>query len=667
MSVRNIVQFLSVKLIFISFVLLLVSCSKNEFSDSYYNTNVTMQSNSDIVLQSSMSAGAGVAKKLRGKAVVNIAEDFENKKSEMHYFIQEAQSKRFYRLNFKTGEFPIWFQTGKEIEVTFENDPADDELQVIGSAEVASDVTVDAAAYVTDRRNILVLRVAMTDGAPYLSGETVGSYMFSETNSVAKYYYDNTRGKTSFNGDANNDGQYDIYDVTIDDSAAADCTYTTWGSLADQKAQADHGLSLSNYKHILYILPSNSACGFAGVANVSGMRAWVRSGGTGVIAHELGHNLGLHHASSDSNGDSQFTSGTDSEYGDGSCVMGGANWTFMNSIHMEALGTFSAYSSKVVNATAGTYNLSSLSADPETSAYPQIVKVAVGNTGSYYYFSLRTLSGYDSRLSSTYTRGISVHRNYGTRSLYVKTIAPGESFVDSVNGISVTASGFSSDLQSISMQVSVVCGSAAPTLTLNSSNVFVAAGGSVNVSYSLRSNDNQYCGSTQYNVRLADNSQLTSNAGGVSHSLAPGASVSGSIQLTAASLSSGSVPFMLLAIDTDDLDPQHADVSTAGSLTVDATAPSAPTNLAASISRSTTVNLTWSAATDVGSGVASYEIYRNGVLIATTASTSYSNSNLSVGNYTYSVLAVDRVGLKSPLSASVQVSISSTKKGGGRR
>jgi chitodextrinase len=78
----------------------------------------------------------------------------------------------------------------------------------------------------------------------------------------------------------------------------------------------------------------------------------------------------------------------------------------------------------------------------------------------------------------------------------------------------------------------------------------------------------------------------------------------------------------------------------------DTTAPSVPTGLAASAVSSSQINLSWTAATDSGgSGLAGYKIYRNGTQIATTASTSYSNTGLSAStSYSYTVAAYDNAG-----------------------
>ena len=75
---------------------------------------------------------------------------------------------------------------------------------------------------------------------------------------------------------------------------------------------------------------------------------------------------------------------------------------------------------------------------------------------------------------------------------------------------------------------------------------------------------------------------------------------------------------------------------------VDVTPPTVPTGLAAAAVGSNQVNLTWNASSDSGTGVAGYRIFRNGVAVGTSTTTSYANGGLSANTlYTYSVSAFD--------------------------
>jgi chitodextrinase len=84
----------------------------------------------------------------------------------------------------------------------------------------------------------------------------------------------------------------------------------------------------------------------------------------------------------------------------------------------------------------------------------------------------------------------------------------------------------------------------------------------------------------------------------------------------------------------------------------DTQAPTAPTSLTATAISNSQINLSWSASTD-NVGVVGYNVYRDGVKIGTTASTTYSSTGLTAATtYSYSVTAFDAAGNTSPPSTS---------------
>lgn len=108
--------------------------------------------------------------------------------------------------------------------------------------------------------------------------------------------------------------------------------------------------------------------------------------------------------------------------------------------------------------------------------------------------------------------------------------------------------------------------------------------------------------------------------------------------------------------------------STAAGITVttvnDTTPPGVPSGLTSPSQTSSSISLSWNASTDTGSGVAGYDVYRNGSLVASPTSTSYTSTGLSAGtSYTFAVRARDNAGNASAQSA--QISASTTTGGGG--
>ena len=87
----------------------------------------------------------------------------------------------------------------------------------------------------------------------------------------------------------------------------------------------------------------------------------------------------------------------------------------------------------------------------------------------------------------------------------------------------------------------------------------------------------------------------------------------------------------------------------------DTTPPTTPTGLTATVAGSTGANLSWNASTD-NVGVTGYIVRRNGVQVATPATTTYADAGLSAATtYNYTVAARDAAGNLSPNSTSVSV------------
>ncbi len=89
--------------------------------------------------------------------------------------------------------------------------------------------------------------------------------------------------------------------------------------------------------------------------------------------------------------------------------------------------------------------------------------------------------------------------------------------------------------------------------------------------------------------------------------------------------------------------------------TSDTTPPTAPANLTATAVSPSQVNLSWDASTD-NVGVAGYKVYRDGVFLASTSTTSYSDTTVQGGTtHGYTVYAYDAAGNISPPSNTATV------------
>lgn len=199
--------------------------------------------------------------------------------------------------------------------------------------------------------------------------------------------------------------------------------------------------------------------------------------------------------------------------------------------------------------------------------------------------------------------------------------------------------------------VAEVCTNHTPSLAMSPGSLFSAPGATVTFNVSLTNQDSSACASTTFILNTGDGYALGN------FTLSAGSSTSTSWTATAPA-TDGAYTKSVSASATD-----HATADASSTLIVDGTAPNAPGNLTASVTRKSRVIVTWTASTDGGSGLKHYVIKRNGSTIATTTNTSY-NDRPGTGTFTYTVEAVDTVGNRQ--GSSTTITVSGGKTGGGK-
>ncbi len=250
------------------------------------------------------------------------------------------------------------------------------------------------------------------------------------------------------------------------------CNYSQWAGQAISAAKAD-GHDPSGYGHIQFIFPEQSSCDWAGLGQMPGQLTWLNGYiDPWVSAHELGHNMGLHHASS-----YRCTSGgatvtwssncTASEYGDPYDVMGNNSHVFhSNAWHLAQLGIVPSTGVKTI-AASGTYTIkSALNRGPGIN----LLRVPTGGTPARYYdLSIRESGGvFDSLLPTSMTSGVSVHWDPATSVVTQSLLLDGTpgtagNFTDAALPVGST---FSDGQNSITVD-SVVPGQAAVSVVLD--------------------------------------------------------------------------------------------------------------------------------------------------------------------------------------------------------
>lgn len=330
-------------------------------------------------------------------------------------------------------------------------------LQTLATGEVRMRASAAApralSGEMTGERRVAVLLVDLQDAAVSCTASQVAETLFTGASSTAKVFEEMSFGSVSFPPDSDGDGDPDVFGpFRVNAWRASPCEYWKWSAEADAAARAA-GVDLNLYHHRVYVLPAGTSCGYNGLGSVgcanSICQVWSFSCSSGyVFTHELGHNLGMQHAASDSDGNGL----ADDEYGDGSDVMGCCGPYHANAPHKAQMGWLPP--EKVVDLEPGSHflRLAPIEADPADTLDPQALR-ALG----FYYVSTRKAIGFDAGLPAAYVDRVSVHRHgdwepacvhsgasyrgypcSATRTLHVKTLEDGETFEDADHGLRIT-------------------------------------------------------------------------------------------------------------------------------------------------------------------------------------------------------------------------------------
>src|SRR5208282_4644373 len=294
------------------------------------------------------------------------------------------------------------------------------QITILASAPAQAAV----AAGVTTTNTVLVIPIKFADSAagdPFTPA-AIDQVMRTNAASTAAYYNEVSYGQQALNitvackttqpsGCAANT---EVGGWLLSSSATpASCDFTTMASLGDAAATAA-GYTIGNYNNRFYVLPSISACGWAGLAYIGyPYQSWSNGyNALWVYGHELGHNFTLYHAGS-LNCTPQVIGGSCSvnEYGDRFDVMGN-NSTAGQQMHFNAaqksiLNWIPA--SSVVTHTGGmaTYTLSPLESGGQ-STYAVKIPVAADSNRTYW-IEYRQPIGFDSGLSAYPNNGAIIH------------------------------------------------------------------------------------------------------------------------------------------------------------------------------------------------------------------------------------------------------------------
>lgn len=506
-------------------------------------------------------------------------------------------------------------------------------------------VTPTTTPLITGQRRTLAILGNFENRNLRCSSGTVSNVLFGTTgNTVNTMFRESSRDLVSFTGDV-------VGPFTIPYSRTGSCDFRGWGSALDAAARAA-GFDLTQYNHLTYVTPPNYNCGWTGTAFMPGIRSWIQScDSAGLYAHELGHNLGLAHASTPYD-----------EYGDASDPMGHAHTVRTNGPNQVTAGWVPTGELLDVYVN-GAYAIAAL--QPTSNGTPQVLRLVKPDTNEFYYVSLRTNTGVDSGLNRTsFVDTLSIHRaegRKGMRTYLLSTLPVGSSFVDSVNGLEIVNRGVTYGVATVSIAFTdVSCQRSAPTVAIDPATASAVSGNSVSYLATVTNRNTAACGTSSFSLTQSAPGGLSGSLSATSLAIAPGASASatwsvrsdatlipGTYTLNLAAGESGGTPTTAHASFVA-LDSTPAD-TTPPSLRIDSPAPGAV------LSGRATITATASDA----SGVTAVTFYAGTTLLNRDTREPYSASwdlrKASKGAWTLRVLAVDTQGNVSEQSIDVTV------------
>lgn len=425
------------------------------------------------------AAAAAPSRVVTGEIVILIGDDFVGNRSTELILLRDAETGETLDLSFPRQPVPR-LRTGDRVRVTIrpEGRRAHVERWEIISEGRAGTAGAAAPKVISGGLKSAVLIVNFLDSAVTCTPSEIAGSVYTGASSVDSLFREMSFNLVSFPGDTNQNGQPDVFGpFTINATTAETCDDTwDWAEAADAAAQAA-GINLSLYGYKMYVVPSNTGCGYGGLGMVGDprqitptscypglqCRAWnFFCAATSIYAHELGHNIGMNHASSDSNNDGHL----ESEYGDYSDVMGSGGLIHFNGPHKVHSGWIPPGHVLDVGA-SGVFTLAAIEINPASTALPQALRIF-----NFYQVSYRKPIGYDGGLGSPFPNATSIHRHsnlldytnsppwdvLGYRyldgnTLWASTLSDGQSFSDPANGLTVQQLSHTAD--TVTVQVTV--------------------------------------------------------------------------------------------------------------------------------------------------------------------------------------------------------------------
>lgn len=327
------------------------------------------------------SAGpAAAAGSYPGKLDIRHTDDFRHSQSSTRYTLRQTRDKRFV---VRPQAAPPNVPSGARVIVRGKRRGR----IISGNVKARPGVRPAAVALGDYKTAVLLINFTNDRTEPWTAAE-VGDRFFDATDSVNTFFQEQSWSQVSLSG-----AVYGWYELNI---SGAGCNEDAYANAAGAAAVAD-GVPLGSFDSVAYVFPDQPDCNWAGLAELPGDQLWLNGDiSVRVASHELGHNMGVHHASS-----LRCTSGginvaissscTMNEYGDPFSSMGTSSRR-MAGWHLQQLGYTQPANVQTVN-TSGTYTINTTATQSSGAQILKIPRTPAGSPAEYYYVDLRAPSG----------------------------------------------------------------------------------------------------------------------------------------------------------------------------------------------------------------------------------------------------------------------------------